>query len=144
MIATFLTIRGLLLGLCECQSSHCFCGCSYYGDYPETTMAARRGPIRPKKHQVWAVCRLTVAGLQENLGRYLRVQSSYLSRFCSEDSVGKNKKSLITIIWLPRSPLGGGLQERPISNRPLTCFDHTSTHLQGEKRQKLEIGAITG
>lgn len=129
--------------MCGCQWSHCSCGCSYYGDYPETTRAGQRGPTRPEKHPVWAVCRLTVAGLQESLKMFWRVKSSNLSRSCPEDIAEHKTDRLLTIVWLPRSSLGGGLQERHITDSLLPCFHHTSTHLQRKKRQKLEHGAIT-
>ncbi len=68
------------------------------------------------------------------------VKSGILNRSCPEHITG----CLLTIVWLPRSPLGGGQQERPITASLQPCFDHTSTHLQREEGQKLEHGAITG
>lgn len=67
--------------------------------------------------------------------------SGTLSRLCPQPM----SDCVFTIIRLPWSSLGGGRQERPISDSLQPCFNHTSsTHLQREGTQTLEDGAVTG
>lgn len=61
------------------------------------------------------------------------------------EAAQSGRESFFTIIWLPRSSLGRGLQERPAAARLPSSFGHTPTQLQRKRRgQKLEVVAGTG
>lgn len=130
--------RAFLLGSCGCRWSRCFCGCSYCGGYPGTTRAGQTDPTRQRKRPVWVVCRLSAADLQESLDKIHRSRLKLTQTVATRLNLAR-----LTVVRLPRSSLGGGLQERPLYDGLLPRFHCTSAYLQRNTEQTLEPRAKT-
>ena len=69
------------------------------------------------------------------------VKFSFCKRF-SPDHIFEHVTSFFTIVWLARSSLGGGLQERQITASLQSCLNHTSTNLQRKEMKDKQLQHI--